>query len=219
MSYILDALRKADAQRERDPARGIHAQPVLAASQSPDGRRTPPWAIAAAGALLVLAAAGAWWLVGGHSGTQPLPAASPAERTPSAAVTAPVSPTLGTAAAPTVAPAVAAVVPPAAPAAAIDPAPAPARPAPAAIPAIRPPPAAAAPVRPAASVATTQPADAPRLAISGGVYSTSPAQRMLIVGGQVFNEGSEVAPGVVLEQVRPNQALLNFQGQRYTVRY
>ena len=41
-----------------------------------------------------------------------------------------------------------------------------------------------------------------KLAITGGVYSTNPAQRMLIVGGQVFNEGSEVAPGVVLEQVR-----------------
>ena len=32
MSYILDALRKADAERERDPARGIHAQPLASAS-------------------------------------------------------------------------------------------------------------------------------------------------------------------------------------------
>ena len=63
------------------------------------------------------------------------------------------------------------------------------------------------------------PPGAPQLAITGGVYSTNPAQRMLIVGGQVFNEGSQVAPGVVLEQVRPNRALLSYQGQRYTVRY
>ncbi|MFL6691458.1 MAG: general secretion pathway protein GspB, partial [Ramlibacter sp.] len=81
-------------------------------------------------------------------------------------------------------------------------------------------PATAAPaaVAPAAE-STSTPPGAPKLAITGGVYSTNAAQRLLIVGGQVFNEGSEVAPGVVLEQVRPNQALLNYQGQRYTVRY
>ncbi len=39
MSYILDALRKADAQRERDPAaRGIHAQPVRVAVGQPRPR-------------------------------------------------------------------------------------------------------------------------------------------------------------------------------------
>ena len=32
MSYILDALRKADAQRARDPARGIHALPLQMSS-------------------------------------------------------------------------------------------------------------------------------------------------------------------------------------------
>jgi general secretion pathway protein B len=52
------------------------------------------------------------------------------------------------------------------------------------------------------------------------VYSGSREQRLLIVGGQVVGEGAEVAPGVVLEQVRPNnQAVLNYRGQRYTVTY
>lgn len=63
------------------------------------------------------------------------------------------------------------------------------------------------------------PPDAPKLAISGGVYSTNPAQRMLIVNGLVFNEGSEVGPGVVLEQIRPKGAVLKFRGSRYAVSF
>ena len=55
--------------------------------------------------------------------------------------------------------------------------------------------------------------------MTGGVYSQNAAQRMLIVNGQVFNEGSEVAPGVKLEEVRPKQAVLSFGGQRFTLPY
>ncbi|MVQ28295.1 GspB domain-containing protein [Ramlibacter sp. MAH-25] len=63
------------------------------------------------------------------------------------------------------------------------------------------------------------PAGAPKLAITGGVYSPNAAQRMLIVNGQVFNEGAEPVPGVLLEQIRPNQAVLSWRGQRYLVGY
>jgi general secretion pathway protein B len=59
----------------------------------------------------------------------------------------------------------------------------------------------------------------PKLAVTGGVYSQSASQRMLIVNGQVFNEGGEPAPGVKLEQIRPNVAVLSYQGQRFTVKY
>jgi general secretion pathway protein B len=59
----------------------------------------------------------------------------------------------------------------------------------------------------------------PKFAVSGGVYSENVAQRMLIVGGQVVNEGSEVAPGVVLEQIRPKTAVLRFRNLRYAVPY
>ena len=81
--------------------------------------------------------------------------------------------------------------------------------------------AAAAPVASAASapIPTAAPPGAPQIAVSGGVYSPSPAQRLLVVNGQVFNEGSEVAPGVVLEQVQRGRAVLNFRGQRYSVPY
>ena len=59
----------------------------------------------------------------------------------------------------------------------------------------------------------------PKLAISGGVYSPTPAQRLLIVNGMVLNEGAEAAPGVLLEQIRPKTAVLNFRGYRYGVPY
>lgn len=64
------------------------------------------------------------------------------------------------------------------------------------------------------------PGDAPKIAISGGVYSSNAAQRMLIVNGQVFNEGSEIGPGVVLEEIKSKgSAVLRYRGSRYTVRY
>jgi general secretion pathway protein B len=59
----------------------------------------------------------------------------------------------------------------------------------------------------------------PKLAISGGVYSENVAQRMLIVGGQVVNEGAELAPGLVLEQIRARNAVLRFRGYKYSVVY
>lgn len=59
----------------------------------------------------------------------------------------------------------------------------------------------------------------PKLAISGGVYSDNPAQRMLIVNGQVLGEGAEPAPGVLLEQIRAKTAVLKFRGYRYAVAY
>jgi general secretion pathway protein B len=42
---------------------------------------------------------------------------------------------------------------------------------------------------------------------------------MLIVGGQVMAEGSELAPGVTLEQIRAKSAVLRFRGLRYSVAY
>ena len=59
----------------------------------------------------------------------------------------------------------------------------------------------------------------PKLAITGGVYSENAAQRMLVVGGQVVNEGAELAPGVVLDQIRSRSAVLRFRGYRYAVSY
>src|SRR6478736_4844165 len=48
MSYILDALRKADAQREGNPARGIHAQPTAPAPAASTYPQWPVWVACAA---------------------------------------------------------------------------------------------------------------------------------------------------------------------------
>lgn len=69
------------------------------------------------------------------------------------------------------------------------------------------------------AVRTDPPPGTPALVVTGGVYSANPAQRMLIVNGQVFSEGSQPAPGVMLEQIRPNTAVLSFSGTRFSVRY
>ena len=222
MSYILDALRKADAQRERDPARGIHAQPVtlsVPADNSGPGSRL--WlvgiALVMAAALLVAAMGWLGWLDWfGRPGT---PALAVATAPPLASVAK---------AAPTVAP-----PSPPSPATEVLPA-APPAPPPSAVPPAREAPKAAATVTayppvPAASASDRLPSlaelpadvqrDLPKLAITGGVYSPTPTQRLLIVNGQVLSEGAEAAPGVLLEQIRPKTAVLSFRGYRYGMPY
>lgn len=225
MSYILDALRKADAERERDPARGIHAHPQPVATPE---RGLPPalWGVVAL--VLAVAAAYAFWPraetkpVVAQAGPAPMPAPLP--------VPAPVS--TATPPAPvTVPPVASAVLPPAPPEAIASPAPVIA--APAQVTASKPVLARAASAAAPASVAAGPadrvfaiaelPADIqrelPKLPISGGVYSDNASQRMLIVNGQVATEGMEISPGLVLEQIRPKAAILRFRGWKYSVAY
>jgi general secretion pathway protein B len=249
MSYILDALRKADAQRERDPARGIHAQPVRMAigeSRLP-GFRIGFWAASAVG--LAVLASGGWYLYrdGGSARALPTPSVEVVAAPAPAVVAPPVAPPAAAVLPPpvVVAPPIAApppvvVAPPAAgappagrpaesPGAAVarsgQPARNPTTQAAVAAPVPAPPVATVPPTAPPAAGAESAaplaglPADAPKLAISGGVYSASAAQRMLIVNGQVFNEGGEIGPGVMLEEIRPKAAVLRFRGSRYTVAY
>jgi general secretion pathway protein B len=227
MSYILDALRKADAQRERDSSRGIHAHPAPPGAGMNNGMR-PAWLWGGIGALVVVAGAGAWYMSKGKPPA--LPVAQPAAAQPS--IAQPAKPQVN--AAPAVMPAPPRVipgVPPVTNARVITPpaqprreTPMPARggmaPPPPPLPPQQqqqqqqPAPAAAPP-----SAVAGLPPDAPHVAISGGVYSPNPAQRMLIVGGQVFNEGSEIAPGLTIDEIKPRTTVLKFRGVRYTVAY
>ncbi len=205
MSYILDALRKADAQRESDPARGIHAQPAVAtAARTNSG--TPPWVWAGAalcGAAVVAYAAWPAAQPQPPASAEPVAAMEPAPAPVVVPVATQVSPP---APPPLPTPVVARPTPqPASPVAAVAPAPAPA-PEPARILAF-------------AELPAAVRGELPKLAISGGVHSENAAQRMLIVGGQVVNEGAELAPGVVLEQIRPRTAVLRYKDYRYSVAY
>ena len=220
MSYILDALRRADAERERGTVPGIHAQQVPGASPPP-GDAPSPWPWAAGGAGLLLLGGLAWlWLA---------PDAPPAAMEATVATwTPPLEP--ATQPAPVPAPA-----PPAA---------APAAPPVVSLPPIESRHTLAGP--PAARVAATKPAAAsaahaasaadapvpslqdlpealrqqiPALTIGGSIYSDDPANRFLIINGQVVHEGHPVAPGLVLEQIRLKAAVLRFKGQRFVVSY
>lgn len=270
MSYILDALKKADAQRERDPARGIHAQPAaLAPARTGAGVSPWVWAVLAGAAGLTLAAA---YLVFDTRVPAPpqqvtvaVPAPPPQPATPLAPAPAPLAAAPAVQAPPPAEPVASAVLPPPQPAAApaenddegpgsnqrrrrrvsapvtpaapaiASPAPAPATasnqpaaasPQPAPTMAATPPATSpAAPATAAAAPAATTPAavglppDAPKLAISGGVYSSNRAQRMLIVNGQVVNEGADLGSGIVLEEIKPKAAVLRFRGARYNVTF
>lgn len=87
--------------------------------------------------------------------------------------------------------------------------------------AVQPQPATALSVPRAAPAAPLQepPAGLPPLVVTGGVYSANAANRMLIVNGQVYNEGAQPAPGVMLEEIRSGSAVLSFGGARFAVRY
>ena len=214
MSYILDALKKADAQRVRDPARGIHAQATLAMPASGDRERRRNHLLWSALAVLGVAAAAGLWLGRKDPEVVPVAITAPPAATPR------LTPSPATVTTVLQAPAAVAIAPPA---------PVEVRQPPVVAMKREAPPVAVLPA-PAAPASTDRtynfaelPSDVqqawPKFAISGGVHSENVAQRMLIVNGQVFNEGSEIAPGVVLEQVRPKTALLKFRGLRISQPY
>lgn len=227
MSYILDALKKADAERERDAAAvpDLYAQPEAGVGRLP--------ARGGAGRVLVVAAAGlllaalAWWWFGGATSTGPPPATA---RMPEPAAL-PALPT-GVPPAPIATPMQAPipVTPPRAlPAAAPSPATVRAAAPPSKSPAV-------APVAPTTATATAAAASAPRLptlaelppglraqmptlVVGGSVYSTQAASRMVILGGQVFREGDRPAEGLLVEQIGLKSTVLSFRGQRFELKH
>lgn len=210
MSYILDALRRADAERERGGVPGLHTQamPETGDDDAPAPRRgLAPWQWLAIGLTGGLAVAVAWTWRGDEA---PPPAPTPLPVQP-----APAPPTAAVPSLPAPPPA----APQAAPVAPVAIAPMRAAPPPASAPTA---PLAAAPAAPqrVGSLAELPPdarAGLPPLAFGGSIYSSTPANRLLIVNGQLMHEGDALAPGVMLEQIRPKAAVLNIRGQRYEI--
>ncbi|MGE0349709.1 general secretion pathway protein GspB [Hydrogenophaga sp.] len=229
MSYILDALQRADAERERGHVPGLRSQivPPAGRAKSASRRRWRPWHGVAL-MVAVLAAIGIWWWsVQAPPDLAPAPVAAPASTAPTPpAPPAPVSE----------ASQVAAVPEPVQPILA-PPRPEPPKPAPVAQ--TKPSTESAAPTAPPSpSPATTTAADTatvpvptfaelspeararlPAVSVSGSTYSRNPALRMLIVNGKVLQEGQEIAPGLKLETIGQRNAVLNHQGLRYSIGY
>jgi general secretion pathway protein B len=57
----------------------------------------------------------------------------------------------------------------------------------------------------------------PPLVIGGSVYSPQASVRMVIVNGQVFQEGNTLAPELKLEQIRQKTAVFSIRGQPFEV--
>ncbi|GAB4479228.1 MAG: hypothetical protein OHK0044_26590 [Burkholderiaceae bacterium] len=220
MSLILDALRKADAERERDAVPGLNAQPVPPSPvEAQAATQSPPVLWIVIGAAVGLASAFAvFW-----AGREPPPAPVPAVGAPVVASPAPMD-------AATAAPAEAAAPRATPPAPVAVPAPWPAgdsrgvaKPAPPANARAEPRPRSAASAAPPAIPRDQLPADVraqlPPLAVGGSMYSSTPANRTLIVDGRLYREGDRVAAGLTLEEIRLKSAVFAFKGHRFEVRF
>jgi len=233
MSYILEALKKSQAERQLGELPSIHAPQVQLHDGAASGaaRRAPVW-LALGGVTLAVAAALLLWQPWQAAATVPAPALAPAVL--AQAVPAP-APTV--APAPVAAPVTQAVpVPPAATAAPVHharpvaepPQERPGQAAPPPVPAAAPAPAPAAPApAPAGEESVPGMRDLPEpiqrqippIAIGGYIYSKNPADRLLLIDKVLRHEGEELAPGLVLEKLQPKAAIFSFKGYRYRVPY
>jgi general secretion pathway protein B len=215
MSYILEALKKAQAERARGAVPGVDAQPVpTIAPRAPVSMRT--WVITVLG---LLAAGAAWFwqrpLTRPEPATPAVVAQAPEPIVPPAPVasTAPASTTL--------------TVPEPVPKAA----PTPAKPmrklgerAPGEL-AAAPVAAAPAPARAPERIALLQELPAqiqreiPTMAINGYIYASNPADRSVLINNRLRREGDTLADGFVLEKLLPREMVLNYRGYRYRVSY
>lgn len=61
--------------------------------------------------------------------------------------------------------------------------------------------------------------DLPKLTIGGSSYSSNPALRMLMINGKMYQEKDTAGPNLVLEQIRQGSAVMRFKGYRYRITY
>lgn len=236
MSYILEALKKSQAERQLGELPSIHAPQVQLhdGAASSAARRAPVW-LALGGVSVAVAAALLLWQPWQAGAAAPAAAAVvPAVLTQ--AVPAPVpAATPSAAPAPAPVPVVAPSVPSAATAVPVHHArpvaepkqetpgqaasPPVLAPMPAAPPASAPTPGAEESVPGMRDLPEPIQRQIPPVAIGGYIYSKNPADRLLLIDKVLRHEGEELAPGLVLEKLQPKAAIFSFKGYRYRVPY
>lgn len=223
MSYILDALKRADAERQRGTVPGLHvqqlSQPMGNAGEGPRWRGWW-WIAGAAMAMLVFALA--------YRGFDTsAPTAAGALAVPLTAAQAPVvasAPSVPQAVAPNVTHPGAEQLPFVAPS--------PAKQKPVLAASANPLPKQEIPASLARTVASAPaeplklselPEDIrrqiPALAVSGSVYSDNPTRRLLVVNGQVQEQGGQVSAGLKLEEIGEKSSVFSYSGMRFKVSY
>ncbi len=226
MSYILEALKKAQAERALGSAPSLHAMPLHPVDAPASGKGGAALWVGLVVGLLVAASAVMVWRSSDTAPamqSQPAPViAAPAAPAPAPAATPLVklAPMPDEPSKPLTAPAVAtAVAPSHAPAPVRAPAPA-TVPGPVAVPA--PAAALAAPEEKLPTLRELPEAiarDVPQVALGGYVYANNPSDRLLLVDKVLRHEGEELAPGLILEKLLPKAAVMNYKGYRYKIAY
>jgi general secretion pathway protein B len=211
MSYILEALKKAEAERRSGTVQTAHLPHSFAAPRGNDSMWRKPWLWTLLPAALAAAGIAAWM------------ARTPASSAPPAPVVAP--------AAPAAPPAAATPVPPPLAAVAEDrlatekpkekPVKKPAEKKHVAEP--KQTKTAKAAVEPAVGTMRDLPEaiqrELPLLEIGGYIYSGNKADRSVLINKRLLREGDEVAPGLRLEQMLPNGMILDYKGYRFRTSY
>ena len=206
MSYILDALKRADAERERGQVPGLHSQvapsrtPVTPLAGALASARGPVTRMAWTAALLLAAAAAAYWWFR-PAVDAPVQAQAPAQ--PAIASPQPPAPAILSAPQEPAAPLLAPEPPVAKPQAPVQ---KPAQPAAAAL--LR-----------YTELSPEQRSQLPQLSVNGASHSANPAHRLLIINGAVLQEGQDVVPGLKLERIGAHEAVFNHQGLRFSMSY
>jgi general secretion pathway protein B len=214
MSYILEALKKAQAERQLGNAPTIHAPTLQSAPVHVPAVKKTGMLMLGAGVIAAVLAGGYFW-----SQRTPAPVVAPVVAVAAAPVAAPV-PVPAPVVVPTPAPVVV-QAPPVTPLpkAVIAPTPMPApvqvtAPAPAQVPAP-----AEDNVRFAKDLPQEIQQQLPRVGFGGYMYSDNAADRLVLVDKTLRHEGEEIAPGLMLEKLLPRGAILNFRGTRYRVAF
>jgi len=237
MSYILDALKKAESERKLGSVPNVYATApdAVATPDDQSWRKWLPWLLAAS--ILIVALFGLAWF---QPWRQPAPVVS--NPAPAAIVAAPVAvekPAVATppvaveakppqiAAPPISTPALQKPVKPAKPPVSEQTAPSMAS-----RHEVATPPVAAAPAKEATAVAApnednsvgtvrdlpqTIQSELPAIVVNGYIYAKSPAERSVLINQKLLHEGDQIAPQLVLEKMLPKGAILNYKGYRYRI--
>ena len=222
MSFILDALRKSEHERQRGAVPGISNVPFAVPQ-----RETPRWMLAllAALAVAVIALGGAWWRSArvdsrAAESVASVPLESPATVPASSAPPPPVAPAVRAEPPPVSAPGAAPVeaarnseAPPqtASSAAAQSPAPEPTA---AAAPAAREPDAGL-PTLPSSTALAAEGIAVPPLRLELHAYSERPAERFVFINGRKYTEGETLAEGPRVVSIERTGVVLSQQGRRF----
>jgi general secretion pathway protein B len=216
MSFILDALKKSESERQR-----ADAPALFEVKKAPPRQRVATWLLVLAALLVInILVLGAVLLRGSHDTTPPTAANTPAP--PPAAAPAPAlapPPATPTPAAPVMTPPAVAAPTPA-------PDSLPGNPAPAAeaaddAPAVEPPPRAPTPGMGPGDVPTYQQAasapgaNLPDLKLDLHAYASNPSDRFVFLNMLRLREGQSTPAGVRVESITPDGAILSWHGTKF----